>query len=189
MQLMAIRRRSKTGSMTVVGDIAQSTGPYSRDSWDDVQVLLGSSLPSAVVELEHGYRVPKEVFDVALPVLMAAAPIVTPPTILREAEQQPRFIRTSQTDFADAIVAAVFEHSGRGRFVGVVACEEQWPELQSAFQAKDLQWSQSSDGGLSSAITSLHPKTPRAWSSTQSSLRILSRFLTCHTADACFTLR
>jgi DNA helicase IV len=158
MQLMAIRRRSKTGSMTVVGDIAQSTGPYSRDSWDDVQVLLGSSLPSAVVELEHGYRVPKEVFDVALPVLKSAAPNVTPPTILREAEQQPRFIRTTQSEFAEAIVAAVFEHSGRGRFVGVVACEERWPELQSAFQAKELQWSQSSDGGLSSAINLVTPE-------------------------------
>lgn len=158
MQLMAIRRRSKTGSMTVVGDIAQSTGPYSRDSWDDVQVLLGSSLPSAVVELEHGYRVPKEVFDVALPVLKSAAPNVTPPTILREAEQQPRFIETTQPEFADAIVAAVFEHSGRGRFVGVIACLERWPELQSAFRAKDLQWSQSSDGGLSSTINLVTPE-------------------------------
>lgn len=161
MQLMAIRRRSKTGSMTVVGDIAQSTGPYSRDSWDDVQILLGSSLPSSVVELDHGYRVPKEVFDVALPVLKAAAPTVTPPLILREAGQQPRFLRTSETDFAAAIVAAVFEHSGRGRFVGVVAREERWPQLRTAFEAKDLQWSQSSDGGLSSAINLVTPENSK----------------------------
>ena len=36
MQLRALARRATTGSMTVVGDIAQSTGPWARDSWDDV---------------------------------------------------------------------------------------------------------------------------------------------------------
>jgi DNA helicase IV len=33
MQLRSVRRRSSAGSMTLVGDLAQSTGPWARDSW------------------------------------------------------------------------------------------------------------------------------------------------------------
>lgn len=36
MQLRSIRRRSLTGSMTIVGDIAQSTSSWARDTWDDL---------------------------------------------------------------------------------------------------------------------------------------------------------
>ena len=40
MQLRSLRRRSRSGSMTLVGDLAQSTGVWARDSWDDVVVAL-----------------------------------------------------------------------------------------------------------------------------------------------------
>ena len=36
MQLRMLARRSLSGSMTVVGDIAQATGPWAPESWDDV---------------------------------------------------------------------------------------------------------------------------------------------------------
>ena len=61
MQLRAIKRRSRAGSMTVVGDLAQSTGAFARDSWTDIQAILKTRLPSNLKHLEHGYRVPREV--------------------------------------------------------------------------------------------------------------------------------
>jgi hypothetical protein len=162
MQLRAIRRRSKNGSMTVVGDIAQSTGPYSRDSWDDVALLLGQGTPAQVttqvVELEHGYRVPKQVFDVALPILQSAAPSVTPPRILRDVDYAPRFAGVPESDLAQEVARTVFTHSGRGRFVGVVAPVQLWPCLREAFQADDLQWSESTEGELSTAINLVTPE-------------------------------
>ncbi|ASN19317.1 HelD family protein [Arthrobacter sp. YN] len=162
MQLRAIRRRSRNGSMTVVGDIAQSTGPYSRDSWDDVAVLLGqgtaAAKPPSIVELEHGYRVPKQVFDVALPILESAAPSVTPPRILRDVEYAPRFAGASTTDLSQEVARSVFTHSGRGRFVGVVAPVQLWEGLRAAFRHDDLQWSESSQGELSSAINLVTPE-------------------------------
>lgn len=162
MQLRAIRRRSKNGSMTVVGDIAQSTGPYSRDSWDDIAVILGEGTPSQVAsqiaELEHGYRVPKQVFDVALPILHSAAPAITPPRILRDVDYAPRFAGVQESDLAQEVARTVFTHSGRGRFVGVVAPLQLWPGLREAFQDDDLQWSESTEGELSTAINLVTPE-------------------------------
>jgi DNA helicase IV len=162
MQLRAIRRRSKNGSMTVVGDIAQSTGPYSRDSWEDVATILGHDVPAQVTlqvaELEHGYRVPKQVFDVALPILQSAAPSVTPPRILRDVDYAPRFSGVEKEELAQEVARTVFTHSGRGRFVGVVATVQLWPGLREAFQADDLQWSESTEGELSTAINLVTPE-------------------------------
>jgi DNA helicase IV len=162
MQLRAIRRRSKNGSMTVVGDIAQSTGPYSRDSWDDIAFILGDGtpahMPSQIAELEHGYRVPKQVFDVALPILQSAAPSVTPPRILRDVDYAPRFAGVPTGELAEEVARTVFTHSGRGRFVGVVAPLQLWPGLREAFQADDLQWSESTEGELSTAINLVTPE-------------------------------
>ena len=39
MQLKMATRRSLSGSMTIVGDIAQATGPLAPDHWDDVLEL------------------------------------------------------------------------------------------------------------------------------------------------------
>lgn len=162
MQLRAIRRRSKNGSMTVVGDIAQSTGPYSRDSWDDVAAILGEGTAAQVdlqiAELEHGYRVPKQVFDVALPILQSAAPSVTPPRILRDVEYVPRFAGVPAGELAEEVARTVFTHSGRGRFVGVVAPVQLWTGLRDAFQSDDLQWSESTEGELSTAINLVTPE-------------------------------
>jgi DNA helicase IV len=162
MQLRAIRRRSKNGSMTVVGDIAQSTGPYSRDSWDDVAAALGEGtaahVGSQLAELEHGYRVPKQVFDVAMPILQSAAPSVTPPRILRDVGYAPRFAGVHESDLAQEVARTVFTHSGRGRFVGVVAPVQLWPGIREAFQADDLQWSESTEGELSTAINLVTPE-------------------------------
>ena len=46
MQLKMAARRSLNGSMTVVGDIAQATGPLAPDDWDDVLAHLPDSKPS-----------------------------------------------------------------------------------------------------------------------------------------------
>ncbi|BCB86577.1 hypothetical protein Psuf_038900 [Phytohabitans suffuscus] len=45
MQLRSIARRSPSGSLTILGDLAQSTGKWARDSWDDVTSHLPARLP------------------------------------------------------------------------------------------------------------------------------------------------
>jgi len=79
MQLLSIRRRSVDGSMTILGDIAQSTGAWARDDWDDVVEALSMGLPVTERVLAYGYRVPRQIFELAQLLLPSAAPGVTPP--------------------------------------------------------------------------------------------------------------
>ena len=46
MQLKMVARRSLNGSLTVVGDLAQATGPRAPSSWDDVLAHLPDRKPA-----------------------------------------------------------------------------------------------------------------------------------------------
>lgn len=157
MQLRAVRRRSKTGSMTVVGDIAQSTGAHARDSWATVLAHLRSDLPSQIRELEHGYRVPSEVFDVAQPVLKVAAPTVTPPDVVRASGEEPTWVRSEAAEFLDDVLTAARHHASRGRFVGIIADKKHWPGITERFEAEGTMWSQSDQGQLGGTYNLVAP--------------------------------
>jgi len=89
MQLRMLARRSLSGSMTVVGDIAQATGQWSPSSWDDVLAHLPTRRGTHVVELTVNYRTPSEIMEVAARVLAAAAPHLKPPTSVRSGGERP----------------------------------------------------------------------------------------------------
>jgi hypothetical protein len=64
MQLRAVGRRCATGSATVLGDLAQGTTPGAPGDWTEVLLHLGK--PSGRLDvLTTGYRVPREVLDLA----------------------------------------------------------------------------------------------------------------------------
>src|SRR3546814_10702796 len=58
MQLRMLSRRSLNGSMTVVGDIAQSTGAWAHADWDEILEQLPDRRPARRTELTIGYRLP-----------------------------------------------------------------------------------------------------------------------------------
>src|SRR4051794_17953648 len=79
MQCRAIARRLAAGSLTVLGDLAQATSPWSSADW--ARTLDGLGRPGAAVRpLTRGYRVPGEVLDYAnrlLPVIAPGLPAAT----------------------------------------------------------------------------------------------------------------
>jgi DNA helicase IV len=84
MMLRAVGRRASTGSVTVLGDLAQSTTGFGVASWSDALDHLGK--PEAVVdELTRGFRVPGEVIEYAARLLPQIAPDLTPPVSVRRA--------------------------------------------------------------------------------------------------------
>jgi DNA helicase IV len=109
MQLRMLARRSLSGSMTVVGDIAQATGPWAPGSWDDVTRHLSPQRPTRLVELTVSYRTPAEVIAVAAKVLAVAAPTITPPRPVRQSGFSPRIIETSRAGLATAVAQATRE--------------------------------------------------------------------------------
>ena len=103
MQLRMLARRSLSGSMTVVGDIAQATGPWAPRGWDDITRHLSPQRPPRLVELTVSYRTPAEVVALAAQVLAVAAPAITPPRPVRESGFLPRIVATSRFGLADTL--------------------------------------------------------------------------------------
>jgi DNA helicase IV len=96
MQLRMLARRSLSGSMTVVGDIAQATGPWAPRDWDDVTRHLSPQRPPRLVELTVSYRTPAEVVALAAKVLAVATPAVTPPRPVRRSGCTPLVVETAR---------------------------------------------------------------------------------------------
>ena len=66
MQLRMVARRASTGWLTLLGDVAQATGPVAYERWDEVLDHLPVE-SAAVEELVLAYRVPAEIMRLALP--------------------------------------------------------------------------------------------------------------------------
>ena len=107
MQLRVLDRRSLNGSMTVVGDIAQSTGAWAHDDWESVLAHLPSRRPPRRAELSVGYRVPGPIMELAAKVLRLAAPDLQPPRSIRHTGDDPIITACSDDGFdlelADAV--------------------------------------------------------------------------------------
>ena len=83
-----LMRRCPTRSMTVVGDVAQTSAPWGVRSWG---AALEPVAPDRwrVAELTVNYRTPSEVMAVAADVLAAVDPAAESPSSVRESGQLP----------------------------------------------------------------------------------------------------
>ena len=84
MMLRAVGRRCSTGSLTVLGDLAQATTPWATRTWDEALAHLGKA-GTPVEQLTRGFRVPASVISYAARLLPAIAPGVEAPTSVRRA--------------------------------------------------------------------------------------------------------
>ncbi|HUZ10208.1 MAG TPA: UvrD-helicase domain-containing protein [Acidimicrobiales bacterium] len=103
MQLRMLARRSLSGSMTVVGDIAQATGPWAPEDWHEVARHLSPNRPARRVELTVSYRTPAEVVELAARVLAEAAPGLTPPRPVRRSGWPPVVVATSSSLLTEVV--------------------------------------------------------------------------------------
>ncbi|MGH9127531.1 MAG: HelD family protein [Acidimicrobiales bacterium] len=107
MQLRMLARRSISGSMTLVGDIAQGTGPHAVSAWDQVTKPLRPRHEPRLVELSVNYRTPAEIMDVAARVLAVSSPDIRPPRSVRSTGALPVVTTAEAGRLIDAVVAAV----------------------------------------------------------------------------------
>lgn len=92
MELRLLNRRSLNGSMTIVGDIAQATGAWAHDDWQEVLSHLPEKHEPRRAELSIGYRIPAPTMTAAARVLPYAAPNLDPPRAIREDGDPPIFV-------------------------------------------------------------------------------------------------
>ena len=124
MMLRALARRSSTGSLTVLGDLAQATTPWATRSWAEALTHLGR--PDAHVEqLTRGFRVPGEVIEYAARLLPHIAPDLEPPTSVRRA-------RGELAIGPGALVDTVGDVLGREGSVGLIVADVALPGVRDA---------------------------------------------------------
>lgn len=83
MQARALARRCPGGSMTVLGDLAQATGPFPYQDWEHLGTALTGRDGWRVAELLTGFRVPGEVMAYVRPLGTHCAPGVGVPDSVR----------------------------------------------------------------------------------------------------------
>jgi DNA helicase IV len=145
MELRAVCRRAAAGSMTIVGDIAQSTGPWARDDWHDLVAQLPVTLPHEHRELSYGYRVPRQIFELAAELLPMAAPSVEAPTPVRLGPADPVIVPAGTADRARLVVGAAAQHEAAGRAVAVI-CPARWrDEIEALLDDENVPWRPAGD--------------------------------------------
>ncbi len=121
MQALAVRRRSATGSYTLVGDLAQSTGVWPRSTWSDLARSLASDLPLHIEELTVNYRIPARLFALATRILPDIAPALTAPTSVVEGDTDPESLLVTHSELPIQAAREALDAAARGYYVGIIA--------------------------------------------------------------------
>ncbi len=140
LQLESIRRRSRAGSMTVLGDLAQGTSPWAHSSWDPiVQALRHERVTTETVELDYGYRLPAEVHEVAMRLLPEAAPGMSCPQALRSSGHEVALVPVTPDEMAAAVVDSVRGLAADG-IVGVMTAGSTRAAVVAALESEGVAW-------------------------------------------------
>ncbi|MFC5749768.1 HelD family protein [Actinomadura rugatobispora] len=138
MQCRAVGRRCATGSMTVLGDIAQGTAPSAVGDWAALLRHLGK--PDARLEtLERGYRVPAQIIDFAARLLPEIAPGLGAPTSARRSPGALRVAAAAPEGLPDAVAATCREHLKGEGSIGVITADAALPALHQRLLAEGLE--------------------------------------------------
>jgi len=130
MMLRALGRRSTTGSLTVLGDLAQATTPWASRSWNDALRHLGKP-DGRVEQLTRGFRVPADVIEYAARLLPRIAPDLVPPSAVRRARGQ-------LTLTTDALLDAVRGAVAREGSVGLIVPDDGLPVAEEVLTRAGL---------------------------------------------------
>lgn len=153
MELRMVARRSPSRSITVLGDLAQSTGIGGSTSWVEALTQLGhgrfdgfgierATVEGKVDELELGYRVPAVLISYANQLLPIAAPSVRPSRSVREGGTPPEIVSvdSSTNSISEAAIARAEQLLIDFPVVGLLAPPSLLEELASTLRASRINY-------------------------------------------------
>nr|WP_222123140.1 AAA family ATPase [Streptomyces sp. SLBN-118] len=151
MQCRAIARRSAFGSITVLGDLAQATAPWSARTWQEQLTHLGKA-QATVVPLTTGFRVPAAVMELANRLVGALSVDVPPARSLRHDGE----LTVSAVDnLASATVSAVRAALGREGSVAVIAADDAVAATSAALRRAGIETATAAEVGTATRVTVL----------------------------------
>ncbi len=131
--LRLLARRCPAGSFTVLGDLAQSTGPAGQSDWSAVLVHLGAE--GDVAHLTIGYRVPAPILTVANRLLPLTEVTVPASRSVRAQGSSPGLVLSGDRPVAVVTAETVRVLKARHRLTGVVASAEHHGPIAEALAA------------------------------------------------------
>ncbi|WP_394937346.1 HelD family protein [uncultured Ilumatobacter sp.] len=156
MQLKMATRRSLSGAMTIVGDLAQATGPLAPNEWDDVLAHLPDRKPARVIGLSVGYRIPGQIMELANKVMAVATPSLRAPDSVRVGDVSPTIVRAPSTELLGKTVAdEVLALAGAipGASLGIVAPDQMIDDLSVALTEAGVDHGTATRTGLDAGVT------------------------------------
>ena len=137
MMLRAVGRRASTGSVTVLGDLAQATTPWATRSWQESLAHLGH--PDAIVEeLVAGFRVPGAVIDFAARLLPQIAPALKPPHSVRTHRGELDLRLTDR--IGDELVEAINQAMHNEGTVGLIVADAAVPGVRKLLETRHIDY-------------------------------------------------
>jgi len=118
MQLLTVSRRAVDGSLTILGDVAQATGPVVYGRWQELAPFLPAGVDVTIEELRHAYRVPGEIMDFALPLLDLIAPDAERPLAYRQGGDPPKLVRVPEAELVPTALREAAELDGLLAVIG-----------------------------------------------------------------------
>jgi DNA helicase IV len=137
MMLRAVGRRASTGSVTVLGDLAQATTPWATRSWRESLAHLGHP-DAAISELVAGFRVPGAVIDFAARLLPKIAPALRPPHSVRRHRGELDVRRT--TRIGEELLEAITQTMRNEGTVGVIVADAAVPGVRRMLERRQLHY-------------------------------------------------
>lgn len=155
MQLRMVARRAPAGSVTVLGDLAQATGPWSHRSWAEVVDHLPRPHGSRESELTLGYRAPGQVIELASRLLPTAAPGVRPTSSVRPGRRPPTVLRVASGEVLRVAAAEAKALAGEGFLTGCIVAPDDVRAAGAALRAAGVEFGSVEKDGLSRPVTVL----------------------------------
>jgi DNA helicase IV len=154
MMLRAVGRRASTGSVTVLGDLAQATTPWATRSWRESLAHLGHP-DAAVEELVAGFRVPGAVIDFAARLLPQIAPALKPPHSVRRHRGELDVRPT--TRIGEELIEAITQIMRNEGTVGVIVADAAVPGVRRLMERYQMDYDVL---GEDPEIFDTHPEVP-----------------------------
>lgn len=153
MALRALGRRATQGSITILGDIAQSSGLWSKCSWDEVVIPLGVRDRHQRFVLPYGYRVPAPAFEWAERLRMHYAPDLPPTECVRGGEEV--HVRPADDAYERAVFLAA-DRAEEGGTVAIICADSQEERLRERLGVLGAdEWVDTATAGIERGINAL----------------------------------
>jgi DNA helicase IV len=124
MQLRMLSRRCPSGSVTLLGDLAQAIGVWGHRDWCELTAWLPHAGEMRVAELRLGYRSPAQVLQMANRLLPEAAPYVTPTQPVRWGPSAPTHAVVAAGDLLERVTRETVDQHKRSPSVAVITPDQ-----------------------------------------------------------------